>query len=64
VVLKGARTLVVTPSGDAYRYEEGSIGLATSGSGDTLAGIIGGLAARGAATAQAAVWAVMSEISR
>jgi NAD(P)H-hydrate repair Nnr-like enzyme with NAD(P)H-hydrate dehydratase domain len=32
------------------------VGLATSGSGDTLAGIIAGLAARGASPVQAAVW--------
>lgn len=58
VVLKGARTYVATPRGAAYRYDEGSIGLATSGSGDTLAGVVAGLLARGAAPAQAAVWAV------
>jgi NAD(P)H-hydrate repair Nnr-like enzyme with NAD(P)H-hydrate dehydratase domain len=34
------------------------VGLATSGSGDTLAGIVTGLAARGASAAQAAVWGV------
>ena len=33
-------------------------GLATSGSGDTLAGIVAGLAARGASAAHAAVWGV------
>ena len=32
------------------------VGLATSGSGDTLAGIVAGLAARGATAAHAAVW--------
>jgi NAD(P)H-hydrate repair Nnr-like enzyme with NAD(P)H-hydrate dehydratase domain len=33
-------------------------GLATSGSGDVLAGLVAGLLARGAEPAQAAVWAV------
>ncbi|HEY0082691.1 MAG TPA: NAD(P)H-hydrate dehydratase, partial [Pyrinomonadaceae bacterium] len=33
-------------------------GLATSGSGDTLSGVIAGLAARGATPFQAAVWGV------
>ncbi|WP_202908934.1 NAD(P)H-hydrate dehydratase [Cognatilysobacter segetis] len=36
----------------------GNVGLATSGSGDTLSGIIGGLAARGATPFQAAAWGV------
>ena len=35
------------------------MGLATSGSGDVLAGIIAGLAARGADLAQAASWGVV-----
>ena len=34
-------------------------GLATSGSGDTLAGVIGGLAARGATLEQACAWGVV-----
>jgi NAD(P)H-hydrate repair Nnr-like enzyme with NAD(P)H-hydrate dehydratase domain len=36
----------------------GNAGLATSGSGDTLAGIVVGLAARGASPFAAACWAV------
>ena len=35
----------------------GHSGLATSGSGDVLAGAVGGLLARGAEPAQAACWA-------
>lgn len=58
VVLKGARTYVATPGGQAYCYSHGPIGLATSGSGDTLAGVVAGLLARGAQAAQAAVWGV------
>ena len=56
VALKGAETYVAEPDGTLYRYTGGSVGLATSGSGDTLAGIITGLAARGAPPAHAAVW--------
>jgi hydroxyethylthiazole kinase-like uncharacterized protein yjeF len=56
VALKGAETYVADPDGALYRYSGGSVGLATSGSGDTLAGIVTGLAARGAPPAQAAVW--------
>jgi hydroxyethylthiazole kinase-like uncharacterized protein yjeF len=46
----------VAPDGRAWRDEAGGIGLGTSGSGDVLAGAIGGLLARGAEPAQAAVW--------
>ena len=58
VAVKGAVTFIATPDGQAWRHDGGSIGLATSGSGDTLAGIIGGLAARGAALEQACAWGV------
>jgi hydroxyethylthiazole kinase-like uncharacterized protein yjeF len=58
VVLKGATTLIVSPDGMAWRHAGGDVGLATSGSGDVLAGVIAGLLARGAAPAQAAVWGV------
>jgi ADP-dependent NAD(P)H-hydrate dehydratase len=58
VVLKGGSTVIAAPDGPVWRYSGGGEGLATSGSGDTLAGIIGGLAARGAEAAQAAVWGV------
>jgi ADP-dependent NAD(P)H-hydrate dehydratase len=58
VALKGAATLVVSPDGKAWRVQGGGVGLATSGSGDVLAGVIAGLIARGAAPVQAAVWGV------
>ncbi|HEX3467925.1 MAG TPA: NAD(P)H-hydrate dehydratase [Candidatus Elarobacter sp.] len=58
VALKGATTYVADPSGALYRNEEGTPGLATSGSGDVLAGIAGGLLARGVEPIRAAVWAV------
>jgi ADP-dependent NAD(P)H-hydrate dehydratase len=56
--LKGAHTFIAAPGGEAWQHSGGNIGLATSGSGDTLAGIIAGLAARGATLAQATVWGV------
>jgi ADP-dependent NAD(P)H-hydrate dehydratase len=58
VALKGARTHVAVPDGRVWVHDGGNAGLGTSGSGDTLAGIIAGLAARGAALEQAAVWGV------
>jgi hydroxyethylthiazole kinase-like uncharacterized protein yjeF len=57
VALKGAETFIATPYGEVFRYAEGDVGLATSGSGDVLAGALGGLLARGATLDQAAVWA-------
>lgn len=58
VVMKGAETFIVPPNGRAFRHTGGVIGLATSGSGDVLAGLIGGLLARGADPLTAALWGV------
>jgi hydroxyethylthiazole kinase-like uncharacterized protein yjeF len=58
VALKGSCTRIVTPDGRAWAYRGGTVGLATSGSGDTLAGIVAGLLARGASPEQAAIWGV------
>jgi hydroxyethylthiazole kinase-like uncharacterized protein yjeF len=59
VALKGAETFIAAPSTrKTYCNRTGNVGLATSGSGDTLSGIITGLAARGAAPLQAAAWGV------
>jgi hydroxyethylthiazole kinase-like uncharacterized protein yjeF len=58
VALKGARTVIAAPSGERWQHEGGNVGLATSGSGDVLAGVIAGLAARGAGLAQATCWGV------
>ena len=57
-VIKGGSSFIVAPDGQAFRYEGGGVGLATSGSGDTLAGIVGGLAARGADPLTATLWGV------
>jgi ADP-dependent NAD(P)H-hydrate dehydratase len=59
VVMKGATTFVVSPDGTAWRHGGGVAGLGTSGSGDVLAGAIGGLLARGAAPVTAALWGVL-----
>ncbi|HYD98029.1 MAG TPA: NAD(P)H-hydrate dehydratase [Alphaproteobacteria bacterium] len=56
VALKGAVTFIASPDGQVWRHEGGSPGLATSGSGDVLSGVIAGLMGRGAAPAQAAAW--------
>ena len=50
------RGWVMAPDGRTWRDEAGGIGLGTSGSGDVLAGLVGGMLARGAEPAQAAVW--------
>lgn len=58
VVLKDAETLIVSPDGATVHYAGGGPGLGTGGSGDVLAGAIGGLIARGAPLAVAAGWGV------
>lgn len=58
VALKGADTCIARPDGRAWRHEANCAGLATSGSGDVLAGLVAGLAARGAPLEQAAAWGV------
>jgi hydroxyethylthiazole kinase-like uncharacterized protein yjeF len=61
-VMKGATTFVVSPGRGGPRgvleNSRGNVGLAMSGSGDTLAGIIAGLAARGTDPLHAAAWGV------
>ena len=59
VALKGSTTYIAQPDGSALRFAGGTPGLATSGSGDTLAGLIGGLAARGAPPLHACAWGVL-----
>lgn len=58
VAVKGSLTCIAHPDGRTWRHECALPGLGTSGSGDVLAGIVAGLAARGAAPEQAAVWGV------
>ena len=53
VAVKGC---VAAPDGRTWHDEAGGVGLGTSGSGDVLAGAVGGLLARGCPPEQAAVW--------
>ncbi|MDQ0800415.1 NAD(P)H-hydrate epimerase [Arthrobacter sp. SLBN-112] len=46
VLLKGATTLVAAPSGATFSQADGTPWLATAGSGDVLAGVIGALLAQ------------------
>jgi ADP-dependent NAD(P)H-hydrate dehydratase len=57
VAVGGVTSWVAAPDGRLWRDESGAAGLGVSGSGDVRAGITGGLLARGADPAQAAVWA-------
>lgn len=47
VVLKGPRTLIAAPDGQLIENRDAPATLATAGSGDVLAGLIGGLLAQG-----------------
>jgi hydroxyethylthiazole kinase-like uncharacterized protein yjeF len=58
VVMKGSDTFIVSPDGRAWTHRSALPGLGTSGSGDVLAGAIGGLLARGATPVGAAAWGV------
>lgn len=58
VLVKGPESHIVAPDGRAWKYGGGGPGLGVSGSGDTLAGIIGGLLARGADPLDALLWGV------
>lgn len=58
IVLKSANTVIAAPDASVLTYSSDCVGLATGGSGDVLAGIIGGLMARGASPLDAAAWGV------
>jgi hydroxyethylthiazole kinase-like uncharacterized protein yjeF len=59
VLVKGVTSHVITPDVQAWTYKGGAPGLGVSGSGDTLAGIVGGLMARGADPITALLWGVL-----
>jgi hydroxyethylthiazole kinase-like uncharacterized protein yjeF len=54
-VLKGAKTVVALPRGEAYINPTGNSGMATAGSGDVLTGIISGLIGQGMRPEEAAI---------
>ena len=58
VLVKGVVSHIVTPAGRSWSYDGGAPGLGVSGSGDVLAGIVGGLLARGSEPLNALLWAV------
>ncbi len=59
VVLKGARTVVASPGGDLWVNPSGNPLLASGGSGDVLAGTVGGLLAQGLEALEAALVGVL-----
>lgn len=54
VILKGAGTLVADPEGRVVLVDAGNPGMASGGTGDVLAGVVGGLLAQGIDVADAA----------
>ena len=54
LVLKGHRTVVAEPGGKSYVNPTGNPGMASGGTGDVLAGILGGLLAQGLSAYDAA----------
>jgi hydroxyethylthiazole kinase-like uncharacterized protein yjeF len=59
VVLKGHRTLVVRPDGEAWVNTTGNPGMATGGTGDILTGMVGGMIAQHSKNAFLAVLAAV-----
>jgi hydroxyethylthiazole kinase-like uncharacterized protein yjeF len=55
VLLKGDRTIVATPDGRAYANSTGTAALASAGTGDVLAGLLGSLLAAGLPAERAAL---------
>jgi NAD(P)H-hydrate epimerase len=58
LVLKGARTLTVSPEGQVHINSTGHAGLASGGMGDVLTGLIAGLLAQGLTALDAATLGV------
>lgn len=55
VLLKGYRTVIASPNGNVFLNPTGDPALATAGSGDVLAGLLGAMLAAGVPTERAAV---------
>ncbi len=58
LVLKSNKTIVINPKGEIYINKTGNPGMSTAGSGDVLAGIIGGLLGQGLSGFEAAKFGV------
>ncbi len=58
LVLKGSPTVIGTPDGEAFINPTGGPALASGGTGDVLAGLIGGFLAQGLSPVHAAITAV------
>ena len=58
LALKGHQTVIANPEAEIYLEESGTRALGTAGSGDVLAGIIGGLLAQGLDATRATIWGV------
>jgi NAD(P)H-hydrate epimerase len=54
LVLKGARSVIAAPDGEAWINPTGNAGMASGGMGDALSGIVGALLAQGLSAPQAA----------
>jgi hydroxyethylthiazole kinase-like uncharacterized protein yjeF len=59
VVLKGHRTLVVQPDGEAWVNTTGNPGMSTGGTGDILTGMVAGMIAQ---NPQDPIWAVCAAV--
>ena len=57
-VLKGHRTVIGAPDGNAYVNPTGNVGLATAGSGDVLSGIVASFLGQGMSPVDAAICGV------
>lgn len=60
VALRGPETWITAPGAPVFVFRGGHSGLATSGSGDVLSGVVGGLAAQGADPLTAVLHAVVA----
>jgi ADP-dependent NAD(P)H-hydrate dehydratase len=59
VAVRGPRTVLAEPCGRCWAVDDGPDGLGTPGSGDVLAGVLGGLLSRGMVALGALAWAVV-----